>query len=1079
MSNDELQILRRINLDWTVMLQGVWKDRAGDVPAIHQNVRADFVRELESLASPSDLPPPTGWVIVGGGGRGKTHLLSRFRAECAQRNAYFVLVDMTDVRDFWDTVLLGYFTSLQEALRNGRPQYEHLIEAFLGQIKSTESAEAIIRKLQKYGPGTFRSAMDRALGALRHRLRAEVNLHGDVIRAIVALNSDDYAIANVGNAWLQGEEIDVPGKQLLGMTKCQETSPQIVRGLSWLMSLNGPSIVALDQLDPIVTQLKLEHDALESTPALAIINKLGAGLSELRDVTRRTLVVVSCVDRTWKSIDEFTPKQFTDRYHPPRVLESLNSEQSVAALVSERTGPIFKQSGFTPPYQTWPFRESWLRDLVDLSPREILKKCQLHINECVRRGEVRELPPGWSPSPTTCEASFAELDARFAKLRMATDTKPMLDEKHEDDLLGEVIRSALRCVVKEVTIPDKIDVAIDETFTGAKTAKPLHARLRLVFPHEESREEHFCLRALQRSNASAFKARLRSAITQAGIDKALKFRRLVILRKSARPGGNETIKVTKEFDDFGGVWVDPSADDLKTMEALRLMEKDPHPCFPDWLQARQYASKTKLIRNAIPGFFESIGESVSKPTPPLTPTPPPPPTPTPVPPPTPIPVPPPTPTPVPPPTPPLPPTPTKTLTLGRRLIGDKPATQAAMMPAEALRKHGAVFAGAGSGKTVLLKRLIEDAALLGIPSIAIDAANDLAAIGDRWSSPPPEWSAGDAELAETFFTTTECVIWTPGRDSGNPIGLEPLPDLTALVGDPEELGEAIDMAVEALGPVLLTGPKAAVPRKQAILTNAFKFLSANGECNLEGLGAALRDFPDTATARIANEKRIARDMADSLFAQLAINPLLRSEGPLLNPAVLFGAGRKKTRISVVSLVGLATLDGQRQFLNQLAMALFAWVKKNPAPADVPLRGLLVIDEARDFVPSMQASACLGSIQRLAAQARKYGLGLIVATQNPKGIDNTIVAQCSTQWYGKMSAIATIDAAAEILKARGASSGDDVASLKAGRFYVSNAEYVSPPAKLMTPMCLSRHAGPLEREQVIERARLCRERLGAS
>ena len=414
------------------------------------------------------------------------------------------------------------------------------------------------------------------------------------------------------------------------------------------------------------------------------------------------------------------------------------------------------------------------------------------------------------------------------------------------------------------------------------------------------------------------------------------------------------------------------------------------------------------------------------------------------------------------------------LLLGHRLMGELPSTQPTTIPVRALQKHGVIFAGAGSGKTVLLKRLIEEAAMLGVPSIVVDTANDLAQIGDRWPEPPKEWAAADAALAETFYNSTERVIWTPGRESGNPIGLAPLPDLTAVASSPDELSEAIVMAVDALAPALATGSKTVVPHKRAILQNAFRFLSKNGQCNLDGLASVLRDFPSDATAGINKERKIADAMADDLNAQLAINPLLRSSGPVLDPAILFGGANGKTRISVISFVGLPTLDEQRQFLNQLAMTLFSWIKKNPAREHQPLRGLLVIDEARDFIPSQETTPCLGSIQRLAAQARKYGLGVIFATQNPKGIDNKITGQCSTQWYGKMNSPAAIDAVRDLLQSQGAASNDDVGALKTARFYVHNADHLHPPMKLATPMCLSAHTGPMEPDQVLEKARLSRE-----
>jgi DNA helicase HerA-like ATPase len=62
---------------------------------------------------------------------------------------------------------------------------------------------------------------------------------------------------------------------------------------------------------------------------------------------------------------------------------------------------------------------------------------------------------------------------------------------------------------------------------------------------------------------------------------------------------------------------------------------------------------------------------------------------------------------------------------------------------EFLRKHTAIFAGSGSGKTVLIRRLIEECALHGVSAIVLDPNNDLARLGDRWPEPPKYWSAGD------------------------------------------------------------------------------------------------------------------------------------------------------------------------------------------------------------------------------------------------------------------------------------------------------------------------------------------------
>jgi DNA helicase HerA-like ATPase len=150
------------------------------------------------------------------------------------------------------------------------------------------------------------------------------------------------------------------------------------------------------------------------------------------------------------------------------------------------------------------------------------------------------------------------------------------------------------------------------------------------------------------------------------------------------------------------------------------------------------------------------------------------------------------------------------------------------------------------------------------------------------------------------------------------------------------------------------------------------------------------------------------------------------------------------------------------------MTLFTWIKKNPAPVDKPLRGLLVIDEAKDFVPSRGSTPCKASINRLAAQARKYGLGLIFATQAPKSIDHNIIANCSTQFYGRANSPAAIEVIQEQLSQRGGG-GQDIAKLTRGQFYIAS-ETLTTPTKILTPLCLSYHPPtPLDEAEVMQRA----------
>jgi DNA helicase HerA-like ATPase len=170
---------------------------------------------------------------------------------------------------------------------------------------------------------------------------------------------------------------------------------------------------------------------------------------------------------------------------------------------------------------------------------------------------------------------------------------------------------------------------------------------------------------------------------------------------------------------------------------------------------------------------------------------------------------------------------------------------------------------------------------------------------------------------------------------------------------------------------------------------------------------------------------------------------------------------------VISLVGLTSDEQRQSFVNLLQLALFAWVKRNPA-GDRPLGGLFVMDEAQTLAPSGAMTACTKSTIALASQARKYGLGLVFATQAPKGLHNQIPGNAATQFFGLLNSPTQIAAAQELGRAKG-SSLPDIGRMGTGQFYagIEGARF----AKVQTPLCLTHHPqSPLTEEEVIRRAR---------
>jgi hypothetical protein len=389
------------------------------------------------------------------------------------------------------------------------------------------------------------------------------------------------------------------------------------------------------------------------------------------------------------------------------------------------------------------------------------------------------------------------------------------------------------------------------------------------------------------------------------------------------------------------------------------------------------------------------------------------------------------------------------------------------MPLAALRKHAVIFAGSGSGKTVLLRRLVEECALQGVSSIVLDPNNDLARLGDAWPEPPVGWGDGDAAKAAAYLAGTDVVVWTPRRETGRPLSFQPLPDFAAVFDDPDEFALALDTAVAALAPrARMTAATAKAERGRAVLRETLAYFARQGGSGLTTFVDLLAELPDNVTP-LAKARVMAEDMAQTLTAAMINDPLFGGSGVPLDPGVLLTPppGRR-ARVSVISFIGLPGNEQRQSFVNQLQMALFAWVKRHPASGR-PLGGLFVMDEAQTLAPSGAMTASTESTLALASQARKYGLGLIFATQAPRGIHNRIVGNAATQFYGFLNSPVQIAAAKEMAAAK-ASGVVDISRLSAGQFYAVGEGL--PFQKVAMPMCLSYHpASALTAEEVLARA----------
>jgi hypothetical protein len=1083
-STEELAALAALTFNWTRTLNDVWAPARFHVEGLHAEVSEAIGRSIAE-ADAGDANP-LGIVIQGQRGVGKTHLLGWTREQVQRAGGYFFLVGDLSAKAFWEELLGCVVEQLLPLPDGSRDQLRILLTALADRVGLDPVIRDAVTGQSTPTPVTLRVFI-RELRRIDPRIGL---ICQDTARALVLLASPDQADQDVGYYFMTGNEVDTDDRRRWSIHSTRSIPRLLITELSRLLALTGPTVIAIDQIDALIDELVgLPGDMAPRSRALA---EMATGLMTLRDRTFRTLTLVSCLPESWEAIRAYGTDTVVDRFRPARQLQNIPSADIGRLMIEKRFRADYARAGFEPPYATWPILPAAFDDASRYTARALLKRVEAHVAECLHERAVTELgrldddedgtgaltganggltgiglpgsgspaasamagEPAASPSaPSDADADFAALDARFADLREDVGTTAAvaaaLNPETEDTAMPALLAAGLEAWVRE------LGVGADHPF--AQDPPPgknprLHASLRLVLDARTERQRRWAFRAIAADHPRAVQSRLRKAAEASGLDAGRPERHLFVLRNTGWPTGKVTEQETAGFAAKGGVVLTAPASDLRTFVALAALTAEHPPALNAWLVARQPAHSTQLLSRALGDVVQHSQESGPDTTA-LTPV-----------------------------------EPSGEPLAGEPLAGERAPAESgttespvirvglpaagrpgATLDLASLRRHLAIFAGSGSGKTVLLRRVIEECAIHGVSSIVLDPNNDLARLGEEWPSAPDPWLSEDADRAGRYLEETDVVVWTPRRAGGRPLTFQPLPDFGAVLDEVDEFNAAVDAAVEALAPRVgaqRQGAKAA--QEKAVLTEAMRYFARGAGHDLGAFNDLLAMLPEHVSTQ-TRATLIAADLADRLRAVRATDPLFGGPGEPADPGTLLTPPPgKRARVSVISMVGMPSLDQWQGFVNQLQMALFSWIKRNPAQPGSPLRGLLVMDEAQDLVPSSGTTACSESTRRLASQARKYGLGLLFATQSPKALHNSIPGNATTQFFGLLNAPGQIDAARELAKAKG---GDvpAIGRLSAGEFYL--AIEGSGFQRIRTPMCLSYHPStPLTQDEVLAKAK---------
>ena len=430
--------------------------------------------------------------------------------------------------------------------------------------------------------------------------------------------------------------------------------------------------------------------------------------------------------------------------------------------------------------------------------------------------------------------------------------------------------------------------------------------------------------------------------------------------------------------------------------------------------------------------------------------------------------------------------------------------------AKDLTTHAVIIGMTGSGKTGLGVGLIEEALIDHIPVIAIDPKGDLGNLALRFPALAPAdfrpWvdpkQAANAGLSAEAFAEQQATLWkdglagwgedgariqrlvdaadvtiyTPGSTAGRPLSL-----LKAFVAPPpvirddsEAMQERVDATATSVLALLGINGDPISSREHMLLANLLHAAWSEGrDLDLAGLIGGIQSPPFHTVGVMPLDTVFPPK--DRTELAMKLNNLLAApgfqtwmQGEPLDTATLLYDASGKPKGSIVSIAHLG--DAERMFFMTLLLAdILAWVRTQPGTGS--LRAILYIDELFGYMPPVANPPSKVLLLTLLKQARAYGLGVVLATQNPVDLDYRGLSNTGTWFIGRLQTERDKMRVMEGLE--GASGGQpfDKAAMEqtiAGlgkRVFLMHSVHESAPITFETRWTMSYLAGPMTREQI--------------
>jgi hypothetical protein len=426
--------------------------------------------------------------------------------------------------------------------------------------------------------------------------------------------------------------------------------------------------------------------------------------------------------------------------------------------------------------------------------------------------------------------------------------------------------------------------------------------------------------------------------------------------------------------------------------------------------------------------------------------------------------------------------------------------------------HAVCVGMTGSGKTGLCLALLEEAAIDGIPAIVIDPKGDLPNLlltfpelrgedflpwineeearkkglapeeyakqqADIWKKGLAEWSQS-GERIQRLRDAAEFVIYTPGSSAGLPVSI--LKSFAApgrsLLEDGELLQERITTTVTSLLGLLGIEADPIQSREHILLSTILGWAWRQG-LDLD-LGSLIQHIQTPPVAKVGVlEVEAFYPSKDRFGLVMALNNLLAApgfgawmEGEALDIGQMLHTPNGKPRVCIFSIAHLS--DAERMFFVSLLLTqVLGWMRSQSGTTS--LRALLYMDEIFGYFPPVANPPSKLPLLTLLKQARAFGLGVVLATQNPVDLDYKGLSNAGTWFLGRLQTERDKARVLEGLEGAAATAGSGfnrqrMEQILAGlgpRIFLMNNTHDDAPEVFQTRWAMSYLRGPMTRNQI--------------